>query len=354
MQHLPFGLFNPRFYGVSVILGDEDRNDAVEHYGRAKDPGEWIRNTGTPSLNDISTLSAMDHELRHFHDFLLSPIGTVTMGLRMQASINGIQAMRALGQCQGSFVPVPLTRWIEWDAGKRQRWIGSTGRFFGIERSDDLVAVPHVEGIAHAKYQVGAHPVPESLPHEHKLSSYALSAAQAYASMSVLRQRRSQYDMDVSADDVFEATAHLVQMQAVWTGQGEAAAQSLLEFITTSSAKHLMPLQVLWTALQRSSHPVNVRRMTELFTWMLLGSWEELTSSGHPASRYFQVLELAAAAPDADVFVRVMATAKLFHLLDALTSKPRLEGQPRVCIRFGRPATGRLLQLVPGRKRRLL
>src|SRR5215831_8876937 len=99
MDHIPFGTFNPRFYGVSILLGDKDRLAFVDRYAEAKDPAEWAK--GGTSLSGVSTVSTIDHERRHFHDFLLSPLGTITMGLRMQASINGFQALVACARCQG-------------------------------------------------------------------------------------------------------------------------------------------------------------------------------------------------------------------------------------------------------------
>jgi hypothetical protein len=320
MSHTPFGTFNPRFYGVSMFLGDTEKHDVLERYGETT-PRLWSKEAATTSsLKDICTLSAMDHEVRHFHDFLLTPLGTITMGLRMQASINGIQAMKAFRRCRGSFIPVPLIRWIGWDSPARQRWIDTDGRFFGISRLDDIVNVPCAPQIAHYKAQPGTHPVSDSLTPEEQLSAYALFAAQAYNSLTTQRLHRvSQFDIDVSADDVFEGPAHLIQLQAIWTGQGDAPAKAFLEFIRTSSAANLRALQLLWEALQRSSPAVNLQRFTELFTWMLLGRWEDLSSGGHPANRYFQLLALAALSPNHDIFVGPMPSAELFDQLDELT-----------------------------------
>ena len=104
----------------------------------------------------------------------------------------------------------------------------------------------------------------------------------------------SKFDMDVSADDVFEVVAHLVQAQAIETGQSEKAANKFLGFILNSpEKKHLLPWRKLYEKGLES-----ITRATELFTWMLIGSWKEMNSSGHPANRYFQVLKLAFSSPD--------------------------------------------------------
>ena len=166
--------------------------------------------------------------------------------------------MRALGRCRGRSFHVPLTRWIDWDTDARQRWIDSTGSFFGIGRPDDMVAPP-------TRRRRGSCEVPSRRssgtgvpsPSRTAASAYALSTAQAYASIGSGDSTESRSSsVDVSPDDVFEGVAHLRSCRRPrWTGQGEAAAQSYLDFVLTSSAKHLWPLQVLWTALQRSSRP---------------------------------------------------------------------------------------------------
>jgi sulfur relay (sulfurtransferase) DsrF/TusC family protein len=319
MNHVPFGAFNPRFYGISLFVGEDDRLDALARYETARNPAEWMKQRSKPTLHEICSISAVDHEMRHFHDFLLTPSGTVTMGLRMQASINGMQAMLLLPDCPGKFLPVPIVRWIEWDHRARQEWVKSTGAFFGLERMEEIVDIPHVPDLTSVKLEHGQQ-VPDSMPPAMQLNSFALGAAQAYVTSTSLRQRHlTEFDLPVSADDVFEASAHLIQLQAVWTGQGEHAAAIFRDFLQESSAKHLLALQVMARALKRDRESIDGRLLTQLFTWMLLGSWEMLKSTGHPVARYLQVLILAAEKALDDVFTTRLPAAQVFDRLDALT-----------------------------------
>jgi hypothetical protein len=319
MQHLPFGSFNPRFYGVSLTVGDRERFEALREYHNAETLTPGAAGEGRQSIEEISTISAIDHELRHFHDFLVSPLGTVMMGLRMQASINGVQAAMAIKRCGGQYAPAPVGRWMQWNIAARQEWIRSTGRFFGIERLEDFVVLPSGVDISHLTVNPGAHSIQDSLAPEQELAGHAKAAAQAYSSMKSWRQQRvSDVGFDVAADDIFEAAAHIVQMQAVWNGQGAAAAETFLRFVLTSATRHLRPLQVLWTALERAPQTVSAQRISELITWMMLGSGEDLAARGNPAFRYAVVLTLAAASPANEVFVDQMPTMRLFHRLDGI------------------------------------
>jgi len=216
---------------------------------------------------------------------------------------------------------VPLNRWIEFDSAARQDQIDKTGSAFGIT-ADDIVRVPHAPDVLQLKFGEGPGnrniAVSQSLSPEEKLSAYALPAATAFASMTLLRQRKvSQYGLEASADDVFEALAHLIQLQSVWTVQGESAANCFTDFILNSPDKHLQPLQVFWSAMRESSQHIHLKSLTELFTWMLLGPWQKLMFDGHPAARYFQVFEWRMKAPE--IFLGESLPENLFKLLDDAT-----------------------------------
>ncbi|GJH28955.1 hypothetical protein [Caballeronia novacaledonica] len=321
MDHSPFGVFNPRFYGVSLHLSDPDRLNLQGRYVDASDDlSDWEGRNAEPSLHDVSVLSAIDHEIRHFHDFLVSPFGTVTMTSRLQASVNGFHVLKTLRECPGRFVPVPLVRWIEWDASARQRWLDSTGSVFGIRSSDDIVELPHVPDVARAPFPRDLAYRADASSNQRFLIAAALIAAQAYGTMEVRRKHRSSLgDISASADDIFEATAHLVQVQAAWSGQGEAAANTLLEYVMTSPATLLAPLQALLKVMLASTGRIDVAKATALCTWMLLGPGERSMAEGHPGHRYFQVLVLAAATPVDKAFSEPMPASNLFARLDKLT-----------------------------------
>lgn len=335
MDHIAFGAFNPRFYGVSVFVGGEDRRKAITRHWveeRARDLDQSL-----PSFTDICLAGVPDHEMRHFHDFLVSPLGTVTMGLRMQASINGFQTLKLLGACAGKFVPVPLTRWLGWDVQSRREWIRETGRAYGVKGEDDVVMLAHDVGSIPVRSQqmVDAGSV------ETGAAMTATVAAQAYASMQTLAQERVNWNgTQLAAVDLYEAVAHLVQVQALWTSEGESAAARFLEYLLNSDSPHHQALQALCSTLQRSTRPTKLERLVEVFTWMLLGPWEQKISGESLIARYSKVLEIARTDPAYWVFTSDVDTSKLFDGLDSLTGSLPW----RQCLDSGIAGAGRRIE----------
>lgn len=321
MHHMPFGAFNPRFHGIS-LFSDSDRLGWLKDYESAPDPRGWSAATGEPELDQIISISAPEHESRHFHDFLVSPIGLVTMGQRMQASIAGLQAINLMKKCAGRWIPAPVGRWLHWDETQRRRWVSDVGGAFGFEL-DDVVALPHSPPDTMSHRTPCSHQLGEHLCAEQQLSEQASAAAGAYRFLEVLRSIHvDDLDIHVNAHSVFEASAHLVQMQAIYTGQSAQAAQIFQHFLETASMPHLDALRTIWGLLHHASGAVSVDRLCELFTWMMLGPTDRVLSSGHPAVRCGGVIQLARARPDHAIFTEQASTETVFDTLDALFGEP--------------------------------
>ncbi|MBI5716376.1 MAG: hypothetical protein HZC37_01660 [Burkholderiales bacterium] len=317
MSHLPFGAFNPRFHGVSLFVTAE-RMGRIAGYEAVADPSSWAARSDALSLEEISTISVLDHERRHFHDFLVSPFGAVMMGMRMQASLAGLQAIKLLKQCVGKWVPAPIGRWIHWDDRQRRDWISTTGEAYGFTLGD-VVALPHHPENAPAPHKSGIHAVADDLPVEEQLAQYALAATSGYRFMEVLRTKRVDgFGITIAADSVFEATAHLVQSQAIYTGQSAQASRLFEEFIANSDLSHLQALNTMALALHRATGDVSAERICELFTWMMLGPPDKVLSSGHPAARCGGVLTLLAQQPKNAVFRARAPTTAIFDALDRI------------------------------------
>ena len=95
------GHFEPSFYGVTTHLWTDEHVATLWAYAGTEDVGAWANAIGDSSLSHLGPISALDHEVRHFHDALLSPWGCNIMGLRLQILINGMQVLGAVAEAPG-------------------------------------------------------------------------------------------------------------------------------------------------------------------------------------------------------------------------------------------------------------
>jgi hypothetical protein len=313
----PLGSFDSGFYGISLVFSDSESVRRSTAYVQAASIAEWNAGSGPAELHTIGMLSTPDHEARHFHDFLLSPFGAAIMALRIEATVNGVQALKSIIEAPHRHIPTPMRRWLEWDEGERRDWVKETGSYFGIDGIDDFISLPTPS--QRRLTDRNSRPSLENLSQGEVL---ALTAEGGFMAFSAMAQLREPIDFDlgvdpISPDAIFEATAHIVQAQAVWRGQGEAATAEYMKLLEGDSISSLASYNHLRLALQEHSPNLDIRRLSELFTWMLLGHPDQLKEMGNPAARYVAVLMLALRNPE--ILLVDASTERLWEALDRLT-----------------------------------
>lgn len=283
------GHFEPSFYGVTTHLWTDEHVATLWAYAGTEDVGAWANAIGDSSLSHLGPISALDHEVRHFHDALLSPWGCNIMGLRLQILINGMQVLGAVAEAPGRFLPTPLSRWLGWDAEARRRWIAETGGAFGVSDLSDLVDLPLPDLSPAAAPNANADPLPSQI----------WMCIDAERRLREVRARRPSPlgSGNIACDDAFEACAHVIQGQAIWQGQGAAAADTYLRHLESADLPYLVPFQMVGAALGRSGGPVPFHRLSELYSWTLLCD-PEPNSEYDPAFRLAGIVALAVAEPD--------------------------------------------------------
>lgn len=314
------GSFNPKFYGVTLVHAHPSDLAHLAAYNEADDLGAWIESAASFDIDLVGRLSTIDHEVRHFHDFLLSPFGLNTMGLRIQATVNGLQTLAAIRESPGKYLPVPLSRWMSWDQGRRQAWIDRDGRHWGYDDLADFVQVPGPEH-RDAVETEGLGSL-EGLPLAIQIGRWAGATAGAFRALLKMREPLPPRDgyPTITPNDAFEGSAHLVQAQAVWNGQGEAAGAAYLNFLETSDLTCLRPYNALRLALQEAIDWVPARRLAELYAWTLLTQPDDVETYGNPAIRLLLLLVAARSSPEG--LLLEQPTEALWDGLDLLTRSP--------------------------------
>ncbi|MGB3407048.1 MAG: hypothetical protein WBA67_06095 [Jannaschia sp.] len=318
MSRHPFGSFNPNFYGISQSLDGPETMSVLRGYAQQDDISQWHAAQADFDLARLGAISATDHEVRHFHDSLLSPWAMQTMFYRLQATANGQSAIKALMATTGGAVPTPITRWMTWSDADRERWLRFDGARAGLASEADLVSLPRID------FDIPMGRRAQLLSDAALQDQFALLAeacARSYRSLEIARAPLDTgLGIHVSATGIFEATAHIVQGVAIHSGQGLAPYHAFMKQLTTSTQAHLVPFQILMRALMEGGNIVPAKRITELFTWMLLGPVGHPDEEGHPAQRFAVVLMLAAAGAATTLLdLPATSTATVWDTLDEAT-----------------------------------
>ncbi len=290
-----FGGFNPRFPGVTIRLASMEAVNlfAQSTTGRAN-------NVPHDSLNQIAIASVLDHEVRHYHDSLVSPYSNAVFRLRFAAVLNGMQAFSGIARIDADVLPVPLVSWLFMDDAIRRRqcaeWAEALGQktlrplpfpvhdratflrprtpgFQRLERRDHL---PVTEAACLAYLRIGhlvdGSRIPEPLP-------------------------------ELQPCNVYEAIALCTQLHSIWIMQGEAQTATFLDYLNCSE----IPYARLWRRVFIvASHCTPVlagyeegvlralavtRQMMAMCVWSILGTHDESdAATACPAGRLYRLI----------------------------------------------------------------
>lgn len=308
---MSFGTFNPNFYGITQSFSDPESLCSYKDYALEDDVAKWRDTQLDFDVDRLGALAANDHELRHFHDFLLSPWGIERMIWRLNASISGFFAIQNIRVMEGDFVPLPISRWMGWSDAQRETWLRTSGT--EVTSLSDLVRLPETDFskpiTQHAS--LSAEDTNKMFPGAQE------SAARSYLRMKAMRVRQqSGLGFDFAVDDVFEASAHLAHATAIYHGQGgHEPYMQFMEFVMESDNKPVQALKIAYSVLQDSVPGIDARRTLEIFTWMLLGPFGKRQE--HPDVRYGIILHLVRSHPEIFGYEIGGATADFWDVLDA-------------------------------------
>lgn len=131
--------FDGRFLGID--LSWTSGNDFWLGPGE-REPVEAAPRDAPDRVESMLRRTSVAHELRHFHDFLLSPVGSVVARARFLATVNTLQLLSLLPLHQASEVtlPVPIGRWLAMPEATRQEYLQRATSLF--ERTGSPLAPP--------------------------------------------------------------------------------------------------------------------------------------------------------------------------------------------------------------------
>jgi hypothetical protein len=108
-MNLNFGSFDPSFLGATLRFPNSWMWKRFEVF-LLRDELESLEGlTPQQRFMALGIQSALLHEVRHFHDFLLSPYHAHIFSLRLKSALNVNELLPLLWRRGGNCLPVPLT-----------------------------------------------------------------------------------------------------------------------------------------------------------------------------------------------------------------------------------------------------
>lgn len=220
------------------------------------------------SVAYLAVGSAYEHERRHFHDWFIMPYAAELTAIRAEVCENAYRVYLALHVGGTNVIPVPVTRWLRKTEAEKaellQMWQSLIGAKFQIRvptlRDPSLVsAIENIE----RRYK---------------------SSLQAFF--------ESIYHVGVSPSAIFEASALLIQMQAIHDLYGSAASNLFFNTMLGQDERSRYPLalRVLARAASSSQTSLENNTLSAAIIWCLLGRATTDRENSNPLTRLTHVV----------------------------------------------------------------
>ncbi|MGH8762509.1 MAG: hypothetical protein ACREUR_04675 [Nitrosospira sp.] len=332
-----FGGFNPRFAGVTIRIASQAAYDEfVSFLTTSPLPGDREE-----PLGPILMRSVMEHEIRHYHDFLLGSYNGILFRTRLQALLNGIEALHAAKELPGEVFPLPLGTWMTLPVEEREARLEEWAAFSRDGKRCTAIPVPAVSREALLQpSETGLYVTEDGDP----ATVFALAAeyaARGYARIQAVAQearpgtqRRTQ---TAEAGETMQSPAHrnlinpaniqevlalTVQLGAIWQAQGEQQARVFARFFlgecdlpSARLWRLLLDVSLRWTSGVTGHEDEWEKAFAASFqvmaigTWTLLGSYVREGEAASPAARLVRLLShLLADRAEANIASDVAAT----------------------------------------------
>ena len=277
-----FGSFDPRFLGATIRF-ENLRTWNIYQEWSARSDGRVSLDGLSPDerFECLSVVSVAAHEIRHFHDFLLSPASAHVFRLRVKALLNAFQVLGHLANREGNFVPVPMALWCQWSDVKRKTVIAQ------LKNSQD--GVPWHPVLAPPRQDTSQSEHPEELSAEKDpLVPLILETARNLERIREFMENTSLTSPEATfrPAQVYELSALLVQAQEIWNVYGGAEVTEFLNYVTAGRNIYADVLRLTAGLWHKRGELFDTDGAAAVATWSLLGSYEVDGWSACPSERY--------------------------------------------------------------------
>ena len=313
-----FGGFNPRFPGVTIKFASSNAFDEFQNF---------ILNSSVPNdrpdLGVVAVRSVLDHEIRHYHDFLISPYGAMIFRLHLQALVNGASALHLIKNLAGHHVPIPISRWVQLRDREREEQKGEWRETLKLSGKGchDFVALPYFSNEDFKKELPLGVWQGRKLNPDVFLKRVVEAACRSYVRMEELTAgfaKESELP-ELTPYNLAEVLGLAAQSQSIWNGQGQEAAEVFLAAVDELQLPYAQLWKRLWSfvinleeAIQVKSPGAQLPRIDQIAaiaSWCLLGNYQIDGTNACPAVRFLKLARhLVSAHSVSDIATNVART----------------------------------------------
>ena len=285
---LDYGGFNSDFLGITLKFDKIQLWKIFDDFRKSEKLPKVDKLTPDEPFETLSITSTLSHEVRHFHDFLLSPYSIQIFSNRVQLLINTLQILVFLFDNTANCVPIPITKWCKLNKSQREREF-----LYLPDRQDKLPWKPiHFPFIGNLN-DVSMEPCDIEVGKYGE--DYALE--KLIKASSVLRSRIKQLtfnpDMVRGAISfqpwqIYELSGLIIQMQDIWVTYGEKHTQSFIDYLLAKypNSPYSLMVSIIAEMWKDAGQPFDTRLTSAMITWCLLGSYEKDGWKACPTMRF--------------------------------------------------------------------
>jgi hypothetical protein len=289
-----FGEFDPRFLGISLGVSSMERWEMLRRYAFGDKPlteRKAFRLDDDDFIEHTSCRSVIEHEFRHFHDFIISPYGSRMMHARWALAVNVQSLFAAIfsdeGSRSASVLPAPLSVWCRMPQIERESFL--TDLSSAAADPDRQFIAPRMPFLSESgsvlKYQTdnqtAAKPISDAV-------EACSEAERALADLQALPEGIP--PLTFGPTHFWEASAVLVQCQAILETIGPKSANRFMRILTGNPRnRYGRAIKLVLQAFELVGIGANTESMLTFVLWCLLGDPYDLGVDASPVARYLQL-----------------------------------------------------------------
>lgn len=287
-----FGGFDPAFVGVTLRFESERAWKRFQEIAESSTPTLVSEMDDDTRFETLSLATVISHEVRHFHDFLLSPYSARVFSLRLKALVNELGTLNRFVDPTVNVVPVPVPSWCRLSTVERAERISELG-FAGNGAGWRAPEVPEKMVI---DASVAPVPLADGADAASAFAGLVQAGAHARGQIHALTYNPTYVARERSFQpwQVFELSGYLVQIQEVYSQYGADGVEFFIKYVADAGdgqnpyAQMFRLAKSIWDELDRDFDTATAGAMV---VWSILGAYRRDSWNACPSERFVRLRE---------------------------------------------------------------